>query len=477
MSAASIQCFRDFTAFSLRPWPHPFSLLRAAESKRPAKQPVASSLSRPAITVFPIAGRGGFAARMCGSVIPCAGPGAGRCPLRGCSSALGRAARGGWGEVGWGVRRGRSARVIPARALRFCSRRDGCVTRRAFTIIELILIVLILIVIVGVLMPISGRRSHRNYRQIRDSVQIRSIHQGMVAWAGQNQDTYPIPSSVDLSDTIPGTETQSAEGAERRSGKDLPRFVLALLIYSGSFGPEILVSSAETNTLIRAREDLAYSNPQAVVAAKRAKAILDPSFACYPDEQGGDPVIGGAGVPATGGCSYAFSAFYGARREAWASTFDASEVVIGNRGPWYKLDSNGSWDLDATDKRGKYATPATSSNTLLIHGSRTAWEGNVARNDNSVMFETRPDPDNIAIKYSAALSKAGIPKYDNLFANENESGDGKSYSRADDRITPENFDKRRNNYLRCWGGDGTGSNLTFDPETGKINSIVDFWYD
>ncbi|MBL8876050.1 MAG: hypothetical protein JNM86_09680 [Phycisphaerae bacterium] len=161
----------------------------------------------------------------------------------------------------------------------------------------------------------------------------------------------------------------------------------------------------------------------------------------------------------------------------WQSTFDASQVVLGNRGPWYQLDPKGNWSLDPTDRRGKNNTPATQSNTLLIHGGRSSWEGNVGRNDNSVAFETRPDPENLAINYAAALAAAGIPKYDNIFANEDENGDGKTYSRADDRITPANFDKRKNNLLRCWGGDGTGKNVTIDPATKQITSIIDFWYD
>ena len=35
----------------------------------------------------------------------------------------------------------------------------------------------------------------------------------------------------------------------------------------------------------------------------------------------------------------------------------------------------------------------TGSNTLLIHGGRTTWEGNIAYNDNHITFETRPDPE------------------------------------------------------------------------------------
>lgn len=351
-------------------------------------------------------------------------------------------------------------------------------SRRAFTIVELLVVLLIVFIIVGVLLPVAGRGSRYGSRQIKDGTQVRSIHQSMVTWAGQSQDNYPFPSQIDLFDTIPGTDTLSPGTESTKYGKDLPRFVMSLLIYNGSFGPEIAVSPSEANPLIKADPFFEFKAPSAVAFEKRSKAVLDPAFACYPDELGGDTPIASASGPArSAGFSYAIVPFVGARRSMWQSTFDASQVVLGNRGPWYQLDPKGNWSLDPTDRRGKNNTPATQSNTLLIHGSRSSWEGNVGRNDNSVAFETKPDPEDLAINYAAALAAAGIPKYDNIFANEDENGDGKTYSRADDRITPANFDKRKNNLLRCWGGDGTGKNVTIDPVTKQITSIIDFWYD
>lgn len=347
---------------------------------------------------------------------------------------------------------------------------------RGFTIVELIVVVLIAVILIGICLPVRGRTTGCS-RTVKDGTQVRSIHQSMITWAGQCQDNYPFPSQVDLNDTIPGTETNFGASSSKY-GKDLPRFVLSLLMYNGSFGPEITVSPSEVNPAVGADNSFEFKNPSAVILEKRSKAILDPAFACYPDEMGGDATISITGHFARkAGCSYAFVPFVGARRSLWQSTFDASQCIIGNRGPWYKLNSDGTWSLDPSDRRGKGNTPATQSNTLLIHGARSTWEGNVARNDNSVAFETRPDPTNLDIKYAAAVRKMGIPEYDNIFANEDEGGDGKSYTRDDDRITPANFDKQKNNYLRCWGGDGKGSNLTIDPVTKQITSIIDFWYD
>lgn len=57
----------------------------------------------------------------------------------------------------------------------------------------------------------------------------------------------------------------------------------------------------------------------------------------------------------------------------------------------------------------------TDSTTLLIHGSRTRWEGNVGYNDNHVSFETSLTPGNGALAYRDG---AGVEWYDVLFYDE-----------------------------------------------------------
>ncbi|MBL8876049.1 MAG: hypothetical protein JNM86_09675 [Phycisphaerae bacterium] len=169
-------------------------------------------------------------------------------------------------------------------------------SRRAFTVVELIVVLIIVFIIVGVLIPATSPR-RRGAPQLKDGTQVRSIHQAMVTWAGQNQDRYPLPSDIDLDDTIPGSDTHSPGLEETKYGKDLPRFVMSLLIYNGSFGPEIAVSPSEVNPLIKADPFFEFRAPSAVAMAKRSKAVLDPAFACYPDELGGDTPIASASGP------------------------------------------------------------------------------------------------------------------------------------------------------------------------------------
>lgn len=347
--------------------------------------------------------------------------------------------------------------------------------KAAFTLVEgciVIAVVAILAVVVWIALVRLRQEVVRDY----DGMQIRSIHQAMVTWAGQSQDRYPRPSSVDWGDTIPGIQSNTDETKHNRYRKDLPRWVMSMLIYNGSFGPQSLIGMTEVNSVFKADERFEYSKPTAVEYSKRDQAILDPAFACYPDEPGGDvPIARGDGKAPQASCSYAFMTYVGGRENQWASTFDASQGVVANRGPWYALGADGKWTLDAADKRGSRNTPATKSNTLKLYGRGNRWQGNVARNDNSVTFEISPDPESIAIKFSGGFT-SGIPKYDNLFANEDEDSDGSRYTRSDDEITPATVG-RKNNYLRCWGGGPDGANLGSDPASGQTNAIRSFWYD
>ena len=51
----------------------------------------------------------------------------------------------------------------------------------------------------------------RASRQARDADQLRAIHQGMVLWAQNNADVYPLPSRLDTADnTVPEPQPISA---------------------------------------------------------------------------------------------------------------------------------------------------------------------------------------------------------------------------------------------------------------------------
>ena len=215
------------------------------------------------------------------------------------------------------------------------------------------------------------------------------MHQGLVLWRQSNSDEYPLPSLIDLKD-----ETVAAQGRE----KDTTANIFSMLIHSSFITPELCVSPLETNPAIRVHETYAFSEPPAAVNPK--KALWDPAFSV--DFTGGK----------TGNLSYAHMLPADERLErTWMNTFDASQAVVGNRGPEIKGFT--------TQGGTRTYTMPKKSNTYLIHGGKTTWEGNIAYNDNHVNFETSLTPAETTYK-----DATGAKQRDCLFFDETDDPSG-----------------------------------------------------
>jgi prepilin-type N-terminal cleavage/methylation domain-containing protein len=294
------------------------------------------------------------------------------------------------------------------------------VNRKAgFTLIELLVVIAIIALLVGILLPALAR-ARASARQLTCSTRVRNIVQACVTWANSNKEQYPLPSIIDRNNTtLPSVGQTPATNPS--PAKDNTGNILSVLIWNQALVPEVVVSPSEVQSSIRADAEYRFQNPgtgNRQAAVTPAQANWDPGFSGTPqDTQRGQTGVGNtsyAHIPA-------FNARSNARLSRWSNTFGSNEAIWGNRGPTYLTVTGGvaaasplatpggSWQLTNN------STGVTSA-TLLIHGGRQTWEGNIGYNDGRVNFENRADPTEITYRRAGQTTNATLP--DNLFVNE-----------------------------------------------------------
>lgn len=276
--------------------------------------------------------------------------------------------------------------------------------RRGFTLIELLVVISIIGLLISILLPSLGK-ARTAAREIKDAANLRSMQQGMVLWAQNHDDLYPVPSLLDRSNATMTT------GGMPATVKDNSGNIFSILIYNGFFPPELTVSSGEVNPRILRDTKYEYQFPS--LAAIPDSALWDPGFAGYPGESGASGTgTGRRQGTLVGNLSFAHTPPFGQHAITWRSTFSSREASLANRGPSYD-GSPGQWRLRA-------GVSGQDSNRLKIFGGKTSWGGNVAFNDTHVLFLNNPDTDQLPMTYRYAVNGSRTWG-DNVFVNEDES--------------------------------------------------------
>ncbi|MGD9692267.1 MAG: type II secretion system protein [Phycisphaerales bacterium] len=334
--------------------------------------------------------------------------------------------------------------------------------KSGFTLIELLVVVSIIGLLIGILLPALST-ARKAAAQVKDGAQLREVQRGLITFSQNNRDLYPIPSALDklnYTETGGGTAgqiTQSGQLQAKQKQYDRTGAVLSILIYNGYVSPEQTVNPAEADGGIRPDKDFQF---QAVTQAQDPKqALWDPGFVgAYSNRDRYIPPMNAG--PATGpnspdnpialqvsvgNNSYAFQPLWGARDSAayWSNTTDASTPVIVNRGPTYQVPADALGNANALYQLAN-SPPGSGigSATLLIHGGKKTWEGNLVWMDNHVSFETSPQPTTLRISYTPSAGGQSYQVADNLFADETYETQG---------VTSSNPAAIRSNaYFRQW---------------------------
>lgn len=223
-------------------------------------------------------------------------------------------------------------------------------------------------------------RARQSARQIKDSTQLRGIHQGLIMWAQNNNDEYPLPSRVDR---------RNVTVAEEGRAKDTTANIFSIMIANGTVTPEFFVSPLEPNDNVRAIRKYEYDSPRAAVNPRLAH--WDPAMRA------------GLTKESRGHISYAHIQPAGGRRGYWGNTFVAKEWVLANRGP----------EVRAVEQNEDGSVVPRFANmeslTLRAIGERDSWSGHVVGNDNHVALVEDFYADGRAIP--APRPRDGKPRY------------------------------------------------------------------
>ena len=270
--------------------------------------------------------------------------------------------------------------------------------RKAFTLVELMVVISIIVLLMGLLLPALSS-AMRSAKSKKEMVQLRGLHQTMGVYASENDGKYPTPGNIRRNPLNGAGGQQYIQGVGKVNPLHNHTAAIASTLLSMKYAqPEIMVSPAENNAEIGIKGQIVEA--ESGEPEPYNYASWRPHEGSFWDEEFRARLGDSAGE--SDHISFSNLSLLGpARRARWHDTAGSDTIVWSTRGT-----KDGDTSLD----------DYTKNPILQMHGPENTWNGHTVTADGAVLVAQNFYPDQC--KYDTqALGSPGY-KRDNIFCPE-----------------------------------------------------------